>query len=252
VRPEDKVIEKEIEIRTADGTSDSVFFRPEGQQPLPAVILLTDIGGIRPANRNLAKRLAAEGYAVLMPNLFYRTARVPLFDFQPNFAEERTKRRFAELAEPLTPEAIERDASVYVDFTAGYDSVGRGAMGVAGYCFSGSVALRIAAARPDSIAAAASFHGGGLFTDAPTSPHRLLPRIKAPLYFGHAVEDRSMPAEAIKKLDEALETWGGKYESEIYEGAHHSWTMPDSPVYNQAQAERAFEKLNNLLAKTLK
>jgi carboxymethylenebutenolidase len=245
------VIEEEIEIRTTDGMSDGIFCRPEGDERRPAVIFLTDIGGIRPANRDLARRLAAEGYAVLMPNLFYRTARLPVFDFTPNFGDERTTKRMAELRAPLTPEAIERDASDYVDFAAARGSVDDGAGAVAGYCFSGSIALRIAAARPDKIRAAASFHGGGLFTDDPTSPHLLLPRVKARLYFGHAIEDRSMPAEAIKRLDSALEAWGGEYESEVYEGAYHSWTMPDSPVYNQAQAERAFEKLKELLAKTL-
>jgi carboxymethylenebutenolidase len=95
-----------------------------------------------------------------------------------------------------------------------------------GYCATGGMALRIAAARPDRIAATASFHGGGLFTDAPTSPHLALPRVKARLYFGHAIQDRSMPEEAIEKLNRALESWGGQYESEVYEGAYHSWTVP--------------------------
>jgi carboxymethylenebutenolidase len=124
-------------------------------------------------------------------------------------------------------------------------------MGVVGYCFSGALAMRTAATRPDRIAAAASFHGGRLFTDAPTSPHLVLPRIKARLYFGHATQDQTMPQEAIEKLNRALQTWGGVYESEVYEGAYHSWTVPDSPVYNQPQAERAFAKLTWLFAKTL-
>jgi carboxymethylenebutenolidase len=125
-------------------------------------------------------------------------------------------------------------------------------MGVVGFCFAGGVALRIAAARPDRIAAAASFHGGGLATDAPTSPHLLLPRIQARLYFGHATQDRGMPAAAIEKLDRALDAWGGRYESKVYEGAFHGWTVPDSPVYNQPQAERAFQKLTELFAETLR
>jgi len=115
-----------------------------------------------------------------------------------------------------------------------------------------SMSMRAAAARPDRIAAAASFHGVRLFTDAPTSPHLVLPRIKARLYFAHAVKDNSMPAEAIEKLNGALEAWGGKYESEIYEDAYHGWTAPDSPVYNAPQAERAFQKLSELFAETLK
>jgi carboxymethylenebutenolidase len=111
--------------------------------------------------------------------------------------------------------------------------------------------MRTAAVRPEKIAAAASFHGGRLFTDLPTSPHLELPRIKARLYFGHAVNDRSMPAEAIAKLEAALQAWAGKYESEVYEGAHHSWTEPDSPVYNPEQAELAFQRLTKVFEETL-
>ncbi|HEY6306663.1 MAG TPA: dienelactone hydrolase family protein [Candidatus Angelobacter sp.] len=245
------MIEQEKQIRTNDGVSDSVFFRPEGAGPWPGVLYLTDIGGIRPAYHEMGQRLAAKGYAVLMPNVFYRTGKAPLFDFKPVTGEERTMKRFAELSGPLSPDAMEHDASVYVDSLAAYDAVAGGPMGVVGYCFTGAMAVRTAAARPQKIAAAASFHGGGLYTDKPTSPHLLLPRVKARLYFGHAVQDRSMPQEAIEKLNAALEAWGGKYESEVYEGAAHGWTTPGSPIYNQPQAERAFEKLAELFAGTL-
>ncbi len=240
-------IESDIQIRACDGVSEGVFFRPEGAGPWPGVLYLTDIGGIRPAYREMARRLAAKGYAVLMPNVFYRTGKPPMLDFKPVMGEERTMKRFAELSKPLTPDAMERDAAAYVDLLKTRDSVANGPVGVVGHCFTGAMALRTAAARPDKIAAAASFHGGGLYTDAPTSPHLVLPRVKAHLYFGHAVQDRSMPQEAIDKLDLALKAWGGKYESEVYEGAYHGWTTLDSPVYNQPQAERAFEKLTQFL-----
>ena len=250
------VTETDVEIPKSDGTSDGVLFRPEGPEGdarWPGVIFLTDVGGIRPAQRQMARRLAAEGYTVLMPNVYYRTARTPIWDFAPKFgADERTMKRLGELSGPLTPEAVERDAADYVNFHAAQDSAGGGMMGVVGYCATGSVAMRFAAARADKIGAAASFHGARLVTDAPTSPHLLLPRIKARLYFGHAVEDRGMPKEAIEKLNLALEAWGGRYESEVYEGAYHSWTVPDSPVYNPAQAELAFSKLTNLFRETLK
>jgi carboxymethylenebutenolidase len=162
------------------------------------------------------------------------------------------KQRMAELTQPLTPEAMEEDASTCVTFLRSQDCVREGKMGVVGYCFTGKMALYAAATQPDTFAAAASFHGGGLFTDAPTSPHLNLPRIKARLYFGHATNDRSMPEEAIAKLDQALEKWGGGYESEVYKDAYHSWTSSDSPVYNAPQAERAFQKLVELLAETLR
>lgn len=245
------MIEEKIEIRTADGTSEGFLYRPEAASRYPGVIHFTDIGGIRRAHEDMARRLTAEGNAVLMPNVFYRTGRLPLFDVLARSGDERMK-RFAELATPLTSEAIARDVAAYVDFLAAHDSVSPGAMGVVGYCFTGKMALFQAKARPDKIAAAASFHGGGLVTDGPDSPHLALPDIKARLYFGHATNDRSMPADAIGKLDHALRAWGGQYESEIYEGAYHSWTVPDSPVYNQPQADRAFAKLTQLFAETLR
>lgn len=245
-------MEQKIEIRTPDGSAEGFLFHRDGKGPFSGVIQLTDIGGIRDSNLHSANRLAAQGYAVLLPNIFYRTRKPPMFDFPLQFGEERTMKRIAELAGPLTPEAMERDAEAYVDFLSGQESVAKGPLGVVGYCISGAMALRIAAAYPSRIAAAASFHGGSLCTDAPTSPHLLLPKIKARLYFGHAIEDRSMPKEAIEKLDRALAAWGGRYESEVYDGARHGWTAPDGHVYNQPQAERAFNKLTQLFAETLK
>ena len=245
------VTEQPIEFRTADGVVDGYLYTSEDGKPRPGVIQLQDIMGIREANRGMAKRLAEAGYTVLLPNQFYRTGRPPLFDFPLEFGSERTMKRFGELTGPLTPEAQARDASAYVDFLASQPSVAKTMMGIVGYCFTGVVSVRSAAARPDKIAAAASFHGGNLCTDAPTSPHKLLPRIKARLYFGHAIEDRSIPAEQIKALEAALAEWGGKYESETYDGARHGWTTPGSQVYNEPQAERAFGKLTSLLAATL-
>ncbi len=246
------MIEKAIEIRTTDGTADGVLYRAEGERRFPGVIHLTDIGGIRPSHREMAKRLAEKGYTVLMPNVFYRTTKPPVIDVKIGMGDPRTMQRFGELRAPLTPDAVERDATAYVNFLAARDGVSAGSIGVVGYCFTGSFAMRTAAATPGKVAAVASFHGGGLYTDEPTSPHLVLPRIKARLYFGHATNDRSMTKEAIEKFDRALAAWGGKYESEVYEGAFHGWTTSDAPVYNQPQAERAFEKLTQLFADTLK
>jgi carboxymethylenebutenolidase len=139
-----------------------------------------------------------------------------------------------------------------VNFLGKQEGVSGAMMGVVGYCFTGGMALRTAAARSDKIGAAASFHGGHLYTDAPTSPHTVLPRVKARLYFGHADGDPFMPKEAIDNLEKALAAWGGKYQSEIYPGAKHSWTVPDSPVYDQAQADRAFGKMTELFQAALK
>lgn len=246
------MIEKEIEIRTADGTADGFLFRPDGAGPWPGVIHLTDIFGIRPVSVDLSKRIASEGYAVLLPNIFYRTGKPPLFPPDFKHGDEKAMKRFQELVAPLAPDAIERDAAAYTDFLAHQESIRSGAFGIVGYCFTGGVALRMASTCPEKFAAVASFHGGRLITDDPVSPHTLLPRVKARLYFGHAVEDRSMPKEAIEKFDRALAAWGGQYESETYDDARHGWTMSDSAAYNQPQAERAFAKLRDLFAETLR
>jgi carboxymethylenebutenolidase len=246
------VIEREIEIHAPDGTADGYLYCAEDGRRLPGVIHLTDIGGVRPSHRGMARRLAEQGYSVLLPNVFYRNAHPPVFVIPPGSPEDAWRKRFAELTAPLTPEVMERDASAYVDFLAAQDCAAMGPMGVVGHCFTGSMAMRAAAARPDKIVAAASFHGGGLYTAAPTSPHLVLPRVKAQLYFGHAFQDRSMPEEAIQNLNGALAAWGGRYESETYTGAHHGWTVPDGQAYNQPQADRAFEKLTQLFAQTLK
>ena len=243
--------ERQVEISLREGTSEGFLYCPEGNGRWPGILYLTDIGGIRAANREAAGRLANEGYAVLVPNVFYRTGRTPLQPSLRSLSPEAAKERLAELSQPLTPEAMEEDAAAYIGFLASQDCVRPDAMGVVGYCFTGKMALRTAAALPDKIAASASVHGGGLLTDAPTSPHLTLTRIKARLYFGHATNDRGMPEDAIAKLDQALAAWGGKYESEVYKDAFHSWTSSDSPVYNAPQAERAFQKLTELLAEEL-
>lgn len=249
------VIEEAIEIHLADGTVDGYLVRGDGGGRWPGAVHLTDIGGVRPAHLDIARRLAARGYTVLLPNVFFRTARPPLFDFTPKYpaskGDTRTMMRFAELAGPLTPDAMERDSAAYVSFLESCEWVSDGLFGVFGYSFTGAMAMRAAAVRPDKVAAAALFHVGGLCNDAAMSPHLLLPRIKARLYFAHAVNDRSMPEEAIQNLHRALDAWGGKYESEVYEGAYHSWTVPDSPLYNAEQAQRSFDKLAELFAETL-
>jgi carboxymethylenebutenolidase len=246
------MIERWVEIPTADGAVDALLTRPDGDERLPGVIDLTDGLGMRPAFAELSARIAEHGYVVLTPNIFHRTTKPPVFDFEPDFSSERTKDRFRELTGPLSPDAMARDASAYVDFLAAQPLVGAGPMGVVGFCFAGQFALRAAAARPDRIGAAASFHGGGLVTDTERSPQLVLPRVKARLYFGHAENDQGMPAAAIARLDEALDAWGGEYESETYGGARHGWMIPGGKVYAPEQAERGFAKLMALFDGTLR
>lgn len=237
-------LEKDIQIALPDGATDAVIFQPESGGTWPGILYLTDIGGIRPAQRQAAQRLSNEGYLVLLPNVFYRVSKPPVMDMALRATPELFMKRIGELTQPLTPEALERDAKAYVDFLGGQ-------IGVVGFCFCGGVAMRVAAACVDQIQACASFHGGNLYEDEPTSPHLLLPKIKARLLFGHAENDKSMPAEAIEGFERALEKWGGQYESETYEGTSHGWTTLDNPFYHPTQAARAFEKLKQLFADTL-
>ncbi len=241
--------EEDIQIPVDGGSADAVLYQSDAGRKGPGVLYLPDIGGIRPAFRKMARRVAEQGFTVLMPNLFFRTAKPPVFEWKPSEGEEAMRQRMGVLTGPLTPETLARDASIYVDFLLAHSSGEK--LGVVGYCYAGAVAMRVAAARPKEVVAAASFHGGRLYTDAPTSPHLLLPEIDARLYFGHAVEDRSMNAEAIQAFEQALAAWDGSYKSETYQGAFHGWTALDSPVYNEPQAERAFGQLLALLNESL-
>jgi carboxymethylenebutenolidase len=217
------------------------------------VVYLTDIMGIRPAYHALARRLADHGFVVLLPNVFYRGARLPVLDFVPKMGEERTMKRMGELFQALPAGGMGPDGAAYAGWLLARPEVTGGKVGVVGYCFTGSMTLRTAARAPEKIAAAISFHGGGLVTGEPGSPHLLLPRIAARIYAGHAVQDRSMPAEAIAKFEAALKDWGGQGESETYEGALHGWCIPGREgIYNEAQAERAFHKMEQVLDAALR
>jgi carboxymethylenebutenolidase len=245
--------EQDLQIPMPHGTADAVLFSPDPSTPSPGVLYLPDIGSIREANRSMARRLSAEGYTVLLVNPFYRTSRPPVFDFPRTADPARTMLRMAELTGPLTPEVQQEDGGAYVDFLTAQPAMRPGTIGVVGYCFSGGLALRTAAARSSQVDAVASFHGGGLYKAGnPASPHLVLPEVSARLYFGHAVQDKSMDAEAIQHFEQALAEWGGRYESETYEEAHHGWTVADNPAFKPKEADRAFRKLTELFAATLR
>jgi carboxymethylenebutenolidase len=244
-------IETKIEFKGAAGGAEAYLYTPSAQGKWPGVIHLTDIAGIRYANRDMAKRQADAGYTVVLPNIYYRTDKLPIFDFVPKMGDERSMKRFMELRNNLPNDAMDADGHAYVASLLSRADVSGSKVAVIGYCFTGNMAMRLAAAEPDKVTAAASFHGGGLYTGQPDSPHRLLPKIKARLYFGHAIEDRSMPEDAIKKLDDALAAWDGMWESETYAGCHHGWTVPGGPVYNEQGSNKHFQKLEELWKATL-
>lgn len=242
------MIETKVEIPAAG--AEALFLRPDDIADFPGVVFLTDVWGIRPANIGVAKRLCERGFSVLMPNVFHRYSRMTPDGFEHGSPQDVTKALHALFA-ALTPQNMIDDGKAYVDFLLAQPGVKKGKAGAVGYCFTGQMAVRIAAAVPDKIAAAASFHGGFLVTDKPDSPHRILGPIQARLYFGHAVEDSTATPEQVKTLEASLRAWHGAFESEVYEGARHGWTVPGRDVYNEIQAERAFEKMVRLFEATL-
>lgn len=243
--------EQAVELPTPDGRTDAQLFLPDGGgAPCPAVLVLTDLFGPRAAFDQIARRIAGWDLAVLVPNIFYRTTRPPAFDHTPDFSTDRTRARQRELTAPLTPDAMARDGRAWLDWLDRRPEVRPGGFAVVGFCFSGQFALRVAAAAPERIRAAASFHGGGLATGTPQSPHLQLPQVRARLYFGHAEQDSSMPTDAIERLNATLAAWGGQYGSEVYP-ARHGWMVPDRPAYDERQATRGWERLEALLRASL-
>jgi carboxymethylenebutenolidase len=240
-----------VDVRTADGMADAYITRPDRDGEHAGVLFIMDAIGLRPRIEEMADRVAAQGYVVLAPNVFYRAGRaseLPLPAYDP-----ADRAAFMAAVRPmlsqLTPDAIVRDGAAYLDYLSGAAS---GPVGITGYCMGGRVAWRVAAAYPDRVAAVGSFHAGGLVTDAPDSPHRSADRLKAELYLGHADQDRSMTPEQIALLEQALDEAGVRYRSERYEGALHGYTMSDTPVYDEAATERHFSELFALLDRTLR
>ncbi|RUV45428.1 MAG: dienelactone hydrolase family protein [Mesorhizobium sp.] len=239
---------QEIEIETRDGKAKAGLFRPAAAARA-GVILYMDIFGPRPTLDQMAERLAERGYAVLVPDLFYRSVPYGPFDPKTAFAEDKTRAQLTALSGGTTQEMTIRDSVAFLDaLTAeGLD----GPVGVVGYCMGGARALNAAAAYPDRIAAAASFHGGNLASDAPDSPHRKAASIKARIYVGVAGVDRSFPPEQSARLAEALRVAEVDHTIENYVGVGHGWCVKDHSVYDEAGAERHWKRLITLFAETL-
>ena len=240
-----------IDIQMPDGVADAYLTRPDDGDRHPGVLFLMDAFGIRPAIESMADRIAGRGYAVLAPNLFFRAGRSPVLPF-PDMTEEGARAEFFKGVRPLmdvlTPERIAADGAAYLDELA---KVSDPPFAITGYCLGARMGLRIAAAHPDRVAALAGFHGGSLVTDDPQSPHRSAGDLRAELYFGHADQDPGNSPEQQAALDAALEEAGVTHRSEVYEGAMHGYTMSDTPVYDEAAAERHFAALLDLLDRTI-
>ncbi|MEU1887966.1 dienelactone hydrolase family protein [Micromonospora sp. WMMD987] len=243
-----------VQVPTSDGAADAYLARPDGDGPFPAVLFFMDAFGLRPRLAEMAGRIAARGYLVLVPNLFHRTGGVPRFDLTELADPQRRGEMFGRivpLITALTPELVARDTGAYLDYLAARDDVTPGPVGIVGYCMGGTNALRAIAAHPDRIAALASFHAGRVVTDAPDSPHRGVGTVTGELYFAHADRDESMTGEHIAALEGALDAAGVRYRSEVYAGAPHGFTMADSAMYDERATERHWTALFDLLDRTI-
>jgi len=247
-----KVVETNVEVKTPDGVCDAAFIHPASGSH-PGVLIWPDAFGLRPAFRDMAKRLAAEGYSVLVPNPFYRVAKSPVFgDISKfSFTDPADRGKLTPLMGSINaPGNAEKDAAAYIAFLDAQKPVNRAKkIGTQGYCMGGPLIVKTAATVPDRVGAAASFHGGGLVTDRPDSPHLLAPKIKARMYFGIASNDDKQQPAAKDKLKEAFAAAGVPAEIELYPEALHGWCVPDMPVqsggaiYKKDDAERAWAKL---------
>ncbi len=245
-----EVVETDVEIKTPDGTCDAAFIQPKSGSH-PGVLIWPDAFGLRPSMRAIGRRIAAEGYSVVVPNPFYRVSKAPFTDASNfNFQNPDDMAKLRPLmASVNAPGNAEKDATAYVAFLDAQKQVKtKKKIGAQGYCMGGALVVRTAAALPDRIGAGASFHGGGLVTDKPDSPHLLAPKIKARMYFGIAASDDSRQPDAKDKLKEAFSAAKVSAEIEVYP-AQHGWCVPDmpvrdgAPIYNKAEAERAWAKL---------
>jgi carboxymethylenebutenolidase len=246
-----EVSEQDVEIKTSDGTADAYFVHPaKGQHA--AVIIWPDIFGLRPAFRQMGRRLAESGYAVLVPNPFYRIKRAPTSTPGANLQDEATRNMLMGMSRSLTPDIQVSDTQAFIGWLDGQASVDRKRkMGTTGYCMGGPITMRAAAAFPDRIGAGASFHGGGLATDKPDSPHLLVPKMKAQYLVAIAANDDEREPNAKVLLREAFDKAKVPAEIEVYAGTKHGWCPPDAAVYDAAQAEKAWARMMALFEKSL-
>ena len=245
------VVETEVSVKTPDGICDAAFVHP-ASGACPGVIIWPDAFGLRPSMRDMAKRLAAEGYSVLVPNPFYRVGKAPQFTTAANvdFRNPDTMTKLRPLMSSVQAAgAAEKDAVAYVAFLDAQPQVDKTKkIGTQGYCMGGALVVRTAASVPARIGAGASFHGGGLATDNPDSPHLLAPKIRARMYFGVAANDDQRQPDAKDTLRDSFTKAGVPVEVEVYP-AKHGWCVPDmpvedgAPIYDRAQAERAWSRL---------
>ncbi len=240
------VTERDVMVRTGDGMADAAMFHPAGAGSWPAVLMWPDILGLRPAFRDMGRRLAAAGYTVLVPNPFYRTRRAPVVTGAFDFNDPKQRDAIMSLRATLTDAGIAKDAAAFITFLDRQRATNRrkGA-GVQGYCFSGPFAFQTAAVRSDRIRAVGTFHGGGLVTKEASSPHLLIPKTKASFVVAIARNDDQKQPDAKGILKASFAAAKRRAVVEVFP-ADHGWCVPGSQTYDQPSAERAWAELLRL------
>lgn len=243
-----------LDLPAADGTAEAYVARPASGSG-PGVLLFMDAIGLRPQIQRMCDRIAGWGYVVLAPNVFYREGTVaelaPRVDLRTPGAREEFFAGAMPRVHRLTSDLAVPDIAAYVAALRALPGVAEGPIGTTGYCMGARLAVRTATSHPALVAACGGFHGGGLVTDEPDSPHRGLASARAEFVFGHADHDASMPPEAVARLGETLLEHGLTATNEIYAGARHGYTMADTPAYDEEAAERHFTELRALLERAL-
>jgi carboxymethylenebutenolidase len=241
-----------IDLTTSDGIADACLAKPDGHGSHPGVLLLMDAFGLRPQIERMADRIAAKGFVVLAPNLFYRAGRAPVFSLDgltdPDRRSEVIGRIMPVMAE-LTSERMLADAAAYLDLLQA-EADGK-PVAITGYCMGGRLGWEIAATYPERVGALGCFHTGSLVSDGPDSTHLRAGEISAELYLGFADHDQSMTADQIATTEQALDEAGVTYRSDVFKDAAHGYTMADTPMYDEAAAERHYTELFALLDRTI-
>ena len=237
-------------VTTPDGTCPVTLHTPEGSGPWPGVVMYVDAGGVRDTMREMAQTLADQGYAVLLPDVYYRHGDWAPFDMRTVFGDPEQRTRLMTMVGSVTPDMIAGDAGAFFDFLDSRPEVTGSRFGVFGYCMGGRTSVIVAGRQPDRVAAAGSFHGGGLVTDDPNSPHLLADKMKATVYVAGAENDGSFTTEHAETLDKALTAAGVEHMVEFYP-AGHGFAVPDNPPYDKSAADRHWAALERLFGASL-
>lgn len=231
-------------VTTPDGTCPVTLAIPDGDGPWPGVILYPDAGGARAALRDMAERLAGLGYVVLVPDVYYRSGDWAPFSMKDVFNDKAERQRLFAMIGSVTPDAMESDARAFFDYLAARPEVSGETFGTTGYCMGGRTSLTVAGRVPERVAAAMSFHGGGLAADDPGSPHLLADKIRAAVYVGGAADDASFTEAQAETLDQALTAAGVEHTIEWYP-ALHGFAVPDNAPYDKAAAEKHWDAMKD-------